>query len=144
MIVYNVLEEIRIIIYLFVLGIFVPSSYDILKIVEIRNKIITILIKLILTIIIIIFCYLFLFKLKEGYVPQYGVLVVLLGMSIYFLFLRKNYLKIILQLKRKIVVLTKKFLVIFKPFKVFKTTFLLIKEKSKKLYIKILYKRKKM
>ncbi len=144
MIVYNVLEEIRIIIYLFVFGIFVPSSYDILKIVEIRNKIITILIKLILTIIIIIFCYLFLFKLKEGYVPQYGVLVVLLGMSIYFLFLRKNYLKIILQLKRKIVVLTKKFLVIFKPFKVFKTTFLLIKEKSKKLYIKILYKRKKM
>ena len=144
MIVYNVLEEIRIIIYLFVLGIFVPSSYDILKIVEIRNKIITIFIKLILTIIIIIFCYLFLFKLKEGYVPQYGVLVVLLGMSIYFLFLRKNYLKIILQLKRKIVVLTKKFLVIFKPFKVFKTTFLLIKEKSKKLYIKILYKRKKM
>ena len=144
MIVYNVLEEIRIIIYLFVLGIFVPSSYDILKIVEIRNKIITIFIKLILTIIIIIFCYLFLFKLKEGYVPQYGVLVVLLGMSIYFLFLRKNYLKIILQIKRKITVLTKKFIVIFKPFKVFKTTFLLIKEKSKKLYIKILYKRKKM
>ena len=41
MIVYNVLEEIRIIMYLFALGIFIPSSYDTLKIVDFKNKIMT-------------------------------------------------------------------------------------------------------
>ena len=144
MIVYNVLEEIRIIMYLFALGIFIPSSYDTLKIVDFKNKIMTFIIKLVFAVLIIILCYYFLFKLNEGYVPQYGIIIILIGMSLYFFLLRRKFVKIILKIKRTIVIIIQKILIIFKPFKIFKTTFLLLKEKSKKLYIKILYKRKKM
>ena len=91
-----------------------------------------------------ILCYYFLFKLNEGYVPQYGIIIILLGMSLYFFLLRRKFVKIILKIKRTTVIIIQKILIIFKPFKIFKTTFLLLKEKSKKLYIKILYKRKKM
>ena len=144
MIVYNVFEEVRIIVYLLSYGVFIPSSYDLLKIIEIKNKVITTIFKLVYVSCTIILSSYFLFKLKEGYVPQYGVLIVLLGMSCYFLLIRNKYINKILKIKQILSKILQSILIIFRPFKIFKTTFLLVKQKSKKLYIKILYKRKKM
>ena len=144
MIVYNVLEEIRIVLYLLTLGIFIPTNYDLLKIIESKKRTLMIITKSLGSLLILILCYLFIYKLKEGYVPQYGILIVLLGIVVYYVLLRKKFLIKINKIKTNIERMLKKMKWIFKPFRIFKTTISQIKQKSKNLYIKILYKRKKM
>ena len=92
MIVYNVLEEIRIVVYLLTLGIFIPTNYDLLKIIESKKRTLTIITKSLGSLLILILCYLFIYRLKEGYVPQYGILIVLLGIVVYYVLLRKKFL----------------------------------------------------
>ena len=144
MIVYNVLEEIRIVLYLLTLGIFIPTNYDLLKIIESKKRTLTIITKSLGSLLILILCYLFIYRLKEGYVPQYGILIVLLGIVVYYVLLRKKFLIKINKIKTNIERMLKKMKWIFKPLRIFKTTISQIKQKSKNLYIKILYKRKKM
>lgn len=144
MIVYNVLEEIKIALYLISLGIFIPTNYDLLKLIECKQKVLTIILKCLVSFFLILLCSLFTYKLKEGYVPQYGILIFVLGLFIYFLILRKSFLLKLDKIKKIINLIYHKFTWIFKPLRIFKTTILLVKQKSKNLYIKMLYKRKKM
>ncbi len=137
MIVYNIFEEIRIILYLFVFGIYVCTSYDILDLIKTKSKIWNILVMLFGSIILIGISYIFVNKLKQGYMPQYGLLIVIVGITIYYLLFRQKLMKIINVLKR---ILRK----IIGPITVFKKTFYLIKQKNKKLNIKTLYKKKKL
>lgn len=137
MIVYNIFEEIRIILYLFAFGIYVCTSYDILDLIKTKSKIWNILVMLFGSIILIGISYIFVNKLKQGYIPQYGLLIVIVGITIYYLLFRQKLMKIISVSKR---ILRK----IIGPIKAFKKTFYLIKQKNKKLNIKTLYKKKKL
>lgn len=144
MIVYNIFEEVRIIIYLFVFGIYISTSYDVLGLFKTKKKIWNILTTIIGCFIIIGISNVFVYKLKEGFVPQYGLLIIIGGLVVYYLLLRKKFVKLIDQIRQKSRKMIMKIMVVFKPFKIFKTTFLLIKQKVKKLYIKTLYKKKEM
>lgn len=144
MIVYNVIEEVRILIYLIVLGIFIPTSYDLITVIRLKKKVTNVIIKMLGSILIIIISYYFIYKLKEGYVPQYGVLIMLLGIGLYYGLIRRKFMLKVNQIKKILLWFFQKIKFIIKPLTIFKTTFCLIKQKSKNLYIKILYKRKKM
>lgn len=137
MIVYNIFEEVRIILYLFAFGIYVCTSFDTLDILKTKIKTWNILIMLCGLLIIVCISYIFVNKLKEGYVPQYGLLIVLFGVGMYYVLFRKKMMKLILVIKQ----ILKK---ILGPLRVFKKTFFLIKQKIKKLNIKMLYKKKKL
>lgn len=144
MIVYNVLEEIRIIIYLIALGIFIISNYDILLIVKSTHKYKNLIIKIIYVCLMIIVSYYFVYRLKEGYLPQYSIGFVLLGIIVYQILIRNKFIRILTKIsaiKDKII---KRLMKILKPLGIFKETILLIKRKNKKLNIKTLYKKKKL
>ena len=144
MIVYNVLEEIRIIIYLLIFGIYIATSYDFLDLIRFRKIWKNVLINIFGCFIILLTSYFFVYRLKEGYIPQYGIIIVILGLLLYYFLLRRNFVKCISYIKYKYCKILSKIVKIIKPLNIFKTTFLLIKQKIKKFNIKSLYKKKKL
>ena len=68
----------------------------------------------------------------------------LLGIGLYYGLIRRKFMLKVNQIKKILLWFFQKIKFIIKPLTIFKTTFCLIKQKSKNLYIKILYKRKKM
>lgn len=144
MIVYNFKEEIRIIIYLIAFGIFIICNYDILILIKNKKKIVNQSIKILYSVFIVLMSYFFIYKLQEGYLPQYGILIVLIGSLLYILLLRNSFMKIIgslNKLKEKILLKIGK---VLKPLRIYKTTISLIKQKIKKINIKTLYKKKEL
>ena len=144
MIVYTFKEELRIIIYLLAFGIFIVCNYDMLILIKTKSKINNLIIKTIYSVFIILMSYFFIYRLQEGYLPQYGILIVVIGTLVYILLLRNAFMKIlnnINKMKNKILVTIGK---IIKPLLIFKTTIFLLKQKIKKFNIKMLYKKKEL
>ena len=112
-------EEIKIALYLISLGIFIPTNYDLLKLIECKQKVLTIILKCLVSFFLILLCSLFTYKLKEGYVPQYGILIFVLGLFVYFLILRKSFLLKLDKIKKIINLIYHKFTWIFKPLRIF-------------------------
>ena len=131
MIIYNFLEEVRMIIYLLSFGISVVGLYDIF-ILEIKNKTKKVILEIIYSLCFIIYSYYFSYELKEGYIPQYSLLIILLGIVIYFYKIKpktQTIKKVIYKLFSIIKTIFKK---VFYPFKIFKLTLFELFNKKKK------------
>ena len=121
MIIYNFKEELRMIIYLICYGIGIVGMYDII-VLSTKKQIFKYILQLIYTITTIIYTYYFAYKLNNGYIPQYALFIIGLGMFIYFSLLKekttkiKYYLSIISIKSLRII---KK---ILRPFRIFKLT----------------------
>ena len=86
-------EELYIIIYLIVFGLYISSTYDAFVIIlkEAKaKKIINILLQLFFCILQLTITYFFTYKLAAGYIPIYFILFVVAGALIYCLICRKT------------------------------------------------------
>lgn len=86
-------EELYIIIYLIVFGLYISSTYDAFVIIlkEAKTKkIINILLQLFFCILQLTITYFFTYKLAAGYIPIYFILFVVAGALIYYLICRKT------------------------------------------------------
>ncbi len=104
-------EEVRIIVYLIIFGIFILSTYDsIYYLTERLKKFSKNLIRIVYSVLIIYITYEFAYKLAYGYVPIHYVLFLTIGFFIY-LFFRKKYfisIKILNKIYQKWKMLIKK------------------------------------
>ena len=131
MIIYDFKEELRMVIYLICYGIGIIGMYDIIVLTT-KKKLFKYILQLIYTITAIIYTYYFAYRLNNGYIPQYAILIIAFGMFIYFSMLKKkttiikSYLSIILMKSLRII---KK---ILRPFSIFKLTAFEFFHKKKK------------
>lgn len=98
-------EEINVLVYLVFYGIFIISTYDCVLYFSnhfINKKSIRIIIEIIFCIIQIIIAYIFSYNLAYGYIPIYFILLVIVGICIYIMFLKKSMYKLLEYLSSKI------------------------------------------
>lgn len=93
--IYNIYDELYIILYLVMYSLFVCATFDIIHLftVDLR-KAYKYLIEQIYWLIMIVLAFKFSFLLMKGYIPPYFYLFFILGYIIYILFCRKNFMKI--------------------------------------------------
>lgn len=98
----NFISDFKITLLLIAFGIYVVATLDLIqriypfdKIKYKRNYIYYYLIQIIYVLIQIIVTYYFTFNMAKGYVPVYFFVFVILGIVIYYMLLRKNYLIVI-------------------------------------------------
>lgn len=141
MIIYSVKEEFRIIIYLLSFGTSILFLYDLLlELIKHKKSYIQFLYKILFSVLLIYGTYLFSFHLKNGYLPQYSIILVFIGMFIYLYFFHKK-IKLIFDLVfKKLRYCFSKIKKFILPFRIFKKTFLGFKKKMLKKNIKTLYK----
>lgn len=130
MIVYSFKEEVRLIVLLLCYSISLVTIYDLfgyIKKIKIKK-----FVQIIYTISIVYITYHFVFKLKSGYIPQYSIIILLVGIGIYYLILKRQIDHLFKEIKPLYIFLRKTFKVIFKPLTMVKTTFSLYKIKKVK------------
>ena len=131
MIVYSFKEEIRIIIYLISYGVCIVGMYDFF-VSDFKRKRIKIFYEVIYTVLAIVYTYHFSYKLCNGYIPQYSIVFILLGIIVYFIFFKKQFNVIrseLMCIVNKIIMFFRK---ILRPFRIFKQTiFEFFKRKNK-------------
>ena len=130
MIVYSFKEEFRIIILLLCYAISIGFTYDLLM--NIINNKIRLIAQMLYSIIIIYISFQFVFKLKNGFIPQYALLILFFGLLIYWLLLKKNLFNSIRRLTPLFKMILKLLNIILIPFNMAKTTFSLYKLKKVK------------
>ena len=130
MIVYSFKEEFRVIILLLCYAVSIGFTYDLLiNNIKGKTRLIT---QIIYSVIIIYISYQFVFKLKNGFIPQYALLILFFGLLIYWLLLKKNLFNSIRRLTPLFKMILKLFNIILIPFNMVKTTFSLYKLKKVK------------
>lgn len=94
---YTIKEEVYVLIYLILFGIFIFSTLDILEkiILKLKIKILKILIDVLYIIGITYIIYIFSYNLMDGYVPIYFILFIYIGYVIYIKLCKKTFNKII-------------------------------------------------
>lgn len=141
-------EEVIILIYLIMYGIYLFSSLDILNIIckKTKKKIISIFVQVMYWIAQLCLTFIFSYNLMEGYVPIYFILFIYFGYYIYKKLFKKYYISIIENILK---VLKKIFLQIIKILKpiIYSNTLIKISKKIVKRECKIIkntiFKRKK-
>ena len=130
MIVYSFKEEFKILLSLIAFAISVASCYDLINLLFKKSKILKIIVQLVYTCLFIIVTYHFAFKMHEGYIPQYSILILIISFVIYYCLIRNVFLKQIKHFKplfNKIGILFNK---LIQPLLIIKTTFSLYKIKK--------------
>ena len=135
-------EEIYISLYLIVYGIYIISIYDVYyQVIEKLklHKIIKIIAEIVFCLIQIVITYYFSYSLASGYIPIYFILFILVGVLIYYYFLKKSLKKTIdkimlicLIVRRKISSKIVHLFISSKILNVIKTIFVKLKNKKKK------------
>lgn len=113
----NFISDFKITLLLVAFGIYVVATLDLIqriypfdKIKYKRNYIYYYLIQIIYVLLQIIVTYYFTFNMAKGYVPVYFFVFVILGIVIYYMLLRKNYLIVINKIIKVSFILIKKIL----------------------------------
>ena len=85
--IYTLKEELRLIILFIIYGIYLASYIEFINIFtnKIKKKINKIIIELLMWIIEIYIAYQFIYKAKDGYIPIYFVLFILVGLVMYLI-----------------------------------------------------------
>lgn len=130
---YTIKEEIYIIIYSIMFGIYIFSNIDIIDILikNTKNKILKIIIPTILIIIHIYVTFIFSYNLMDGYMTIYFILFMYIAFLIYNIFIKKYFKKIILLIYKVLIYLIKQIIKIVKPFIYSKTIIKFIKREIK-------------
>lgn len=105
---YTLKEEVIVLLYLIMYGVYLFSTLDILNIVckKINKKITSIFVQVIYWILQIYLTFIFSYHLMEGYVPIYFVIFIYIGYYIYTKFFKRyflNIIKIIFKVLKKII-----------------------------------------
>lgn len=113
----NFISDFKITLLLIAFGIYVVATIDLIqriypfdKIKYKRNYIYYYLIQIIYVLLQIIVTYYFTFNMAKGYVPIYFFVFVILGIVIYYMLLRKNYLIVVNKIIKASFILIKKLL----------------------------------
>jgi len=113
----NFISDFKITLLLIAFGIYVVATIDLIqriypfyKIKYKRNYICYYLIQIIYVLLQIIATYYFTFNMAKGYVPIYFFVFVILGIVIYYMLLRKNYLIVVNKIIKISFILIKKLL----------------------------------
>lgn len=113
----NFISDFKITLLLIAFGIYVVATIDLIqriypfdKIKYKRNYIYYYLIQIIYVLLQIIVTYYFTFNMAKGYVPIYFFVFVILGIVIYYMLLRKNYLIVVNKIIKVSFILIKKLL----------------------------------
>lgn len=113
----NFISDFKITLLLIAFGIYVVATIDLIqriypfdKIKYKRNYIYYYLIQIIYVLLQIIVTYYFTFNMAKGYVPIYFFVFVILGIVIYYMLLRKNYLIVVNKIITASFILIKKLL----------------------------------
>lgn len=99
-------EEINVLIYLIIYGIFIISTYDSVLYFSnhlINKKCIRIIIEIIYCIIQLIIAYIFSYNLADGYIPIYFILLIVVGVYSYILFFKKRLFNILDYILKNII-----------------------------------------
>lgn len=111
----NFISDFKITLLLIAFGIYVVATIDLIqriypfdKIKYKRNYIYYYLIQIIYVLLQIIVTYYFTFNMAKGYVPIYFFVFVILGIVIYYMLLRKNYLIVVNKIIKVSFILIKK------------------------------------
>lgn len=113
----NFISDFKITLLLIAFGIYVVATIDLIqriypfdKIKYKRNYIYYYLIQIIYVLLQIIVTYYFTFNMAKGYVPIYFFVFVILGIVIYYMLLKKNYLIVVNKIIKASFILIKKLL----------------------------------
>ena len=146
----NFISDFKITLLLVAFGIYVVATLDLIqriypfdKIKYKRNYIYYYLIQIIYVLLQIIVTYYFTFNMAKGYVPVYFFVFVILGIVIYYMLLRKNYLIVINKIIKVSFILIKKLLKILVWIMVPIDIINLIIKYIKQLKIRVLKKKEK-
>ena len=97
--IYTFNEQLIMIIYFIILGMFLSIMFDTIHTLFNKIKIINYILQMISWIIVNIICIKSINTISNGYVPIYVILFFIIGYIIYNKFLSKSYIKIILKIK---------------------------------------------
>lgn len=135
-------EEIYISLYLIVYGIYIISTYDVYyQVIEKLklHKFIKIISEIVFCLLQIVITYYFSYSLASGYIPIYFILFILVGVLIYYYFLKKSLkitidkiMLICLIVRRKISSKIVHLFISSRILNVIKTIFVKLKNKKKK------------
>ena len=130
---YTIKEEVYIIIYSIMFGIYIYSNIDIIDILinNTKNKVLKIVIPIILVILHIYVTFIFSYNLMEGYMTIYLILFLYIAYLIYNTFIKKYFKKIILHIYKVLIYLFKQIIKIVKPFIYSQTIMKFIKREIK-------------
>ncbi len=130
---YTIKEEVYIIIYSIMFGIYIFSNIDIIDILvrNIKNKLLKIFIPIILIVLHIYITFIFSYNLMDGYMTIYFILFMYIAYLMYNTFIKKYFKKIILQIYKVLIYLIKQIIKIIKPFIYSKTIVKFIKREIK-------------
>lgn len=130
---YTIKEEIYIIIYSIMFGIYIFSNIDIIDILirNIKNKLLKIIIPIILTTLHIYITFIFSYNLMDGYMTIYFVIFMYISYIIYNTLIKKYFKNIILQIYKVLIYIIKQIIKIVKPFIYSKTIIKFIKREIK-------------
>ena len=147
---YTIKEEIYIIFYLLVFGIYLFSTLDIITILtkKITKKSFRIIIQILFWLAQIYITFIFSYHLMDGYIPIYFILFIYLGYFIYEKLLKKCFRKTIILLLKVLKVISRFIIKLTKPLlyskKLFQTIFHFFKREWKIIKTKLFKKKTKV
>lgn len=130
---YTVQEEIYILIYLILFGIYIFSSIDLIDLIsqKIKNKVLRITLNILFTLIQIYITFTFSYNLMDGYVPIYFFIFIYIGFVIYIKLFKKYFITIITNIYNVLIFIIKRIIKLIKPFIYSKTIMKFIKREIK-------------
>ena len=97
--IYTFEEQVIMMIYFIILGMFISMMFDTINIFFSKIKITNYILQFISWIFVTIICINYINKISNGYFPIYIILFFIIGYVIYSKLLNKHYLKILLKIK---------------------------------------------